>query len=254
MHDFTLESYRYLLNSFLLQGYDFPGLDGFIDGSSPKAIFLRHDIDRYTSRVEQFAKLENSLGIRSTFYFRPPHKPAHDQIIRSVVQYHHHLGYHYNDLAEHKGNVPAAIQSFSDTLEVLRTFAGVNSICMHGDVFSSINNLDLARELDFSALGLTGDPYLAIDHDQVLYLTDTGRCWNCSRYNKWDKVRSRLDYHPKSTANIIADVAAGRLPERLHLCVHPQHYHDHLLKWAAYWLRQSARNRVKALLIKPDHA
>ena len=171
-----------------------------------------------------------------------------------MVENHHHLGYHYNDLAEHKGNVPAAVQSFSERLAGLRRFADVKSVCMHGNVFSSVNNLDLVRELNLGELGLTGDPYLAIDHHQVLYLTDTGRCWNCSRYNKWDRVQSHLDYHPGSTANIIADVAAGRLPHRLHLCVHPQHYHDHLLNWTAYWVRQSTRNRIKSLLIKPDHA
>ena len=254
MPDFTLDSYRLLLKSFLEQGYDFPDLADFISGSSRKAVFLRHDIDRYTSRVEKFARLEHSLGIRSTYYFRTPRTPVHFRMIDAVVQNHHHLGYHYNDLAEHKGNVPAALLSFSHTLEALRTFAEVNSICMHGNVFSSVSNLDLVRELNFGESGLTGDPYLAIDHEQVLYLTDTGRCWNCSKYNKWDRVNSHLGYHPPSSAGIVADLAAGRLPGRMHLCVHPQHYHDQWLKWAAYWLRQSARNRVKALLIMPDHA
>jgi hypothetical protein len=254
MHDFTIASYQSLLTSFLGQGYEFPGLEDFIGSSTGKAVFLRHDIDRYTSRVATFAKLENSLGIRATWYFRPPHTPAHEEMIRTVVSNHHHLGYHYNDLAEHHGNVPVALECFSETLARLRTFADVKSVCMHGNVFSSVNNLDLARHIGFKELGLTGDPYLVIDHHRVLYLTDTGRCWNCSRYNKWDRVKSTLSYHPPSTAAMMADLAAGRLPDRLHLCVHPQHYYSNMLQWAAYYLRQSARNRVKTLFIKPDHA
>ena len=254
MRDFTLNSFQLLLKSFLNKGYEFHDLVNFTENSSGKKIFLRHDIDRYTNRIEKFAVLEKNLGIRSTFYFRTPHKPVHVKMIETVVKNHHDIGYHYNDLAEHKGNVRSAMQSFSDTLSVLRTMAEVKSICMHGNVRSSINNLDLIKEIDLTENGLTGDPYIMIDHHNVLYLTDTCRCWNCDKFSKWDRVQSGFNYHPLSTTAIIADMADSCLPDKLHLCIHPQHYHDSIVKWAAYYLERSVRNRIKTIFIMQEHA
>lgn len=254
MRDFTLGSYQLLLKSFQNAGYEFYDLAGFVANNSQKAIFLRHDIDLYTNRVEKFAKLENSMGVRSTFYFRAPYKPAHRKIIAAVAQNNRNIGYHYNDLAEHNGNKPLAIQSFLSTLSDLRIFAEVKSVCMHGNARSSINNIELIDGFDLGKLGLTGDPYKIIDHDKVLYISDTGRCWNCSRYSRWDIVRSKLNYHPFSIFDIVADLARGNLPDQLHICVHPQHYYDHRLKWAAYLLERFVKNRVKILYIDRRYA
>ncbi|MCX6279082.1 MAG: hypothetical protein NT004_13450 [Bacteroidetes bacterium] len=254
MRDFTLDSYQLLLKSFQNSGYEFYDLAGFVANSSQKAIFLRHDIDLYTNRVEKFAKLEKSMELQATYYFRTPYKPAHRKIIATVVQYNHNIGYHYNDLAEHRGNMPLAIQSFLNTLSDLRSFGEVKSICMHGNARSSINNLDLINGLDFGELGLTGDPYKIINHDKALYLSDSSRCWNCSKYSRWDRVRSQLKYHPHSTFNIIADLQRGDLPDQLHICIHPQHYHDHKLRWAAYLIERFAKNRVKTLYINRNYA
>jgi hypothetical protein len=217
--------------------------------NSKKSIFLRHDIDRYTNRIEKFSKLEKKLGIKSTFYFRPPKNPSHIKLIRTVSESEHDIGYHYNDLAEHKGNLSLAMESFSETLAGFRSSTEVKSICMHGNALSSINNLDLWKNADFMEFGLTGDPYIVIDYNQTLYLTDTGRCWNRSRFSKWDKVQSPFNYHPTSTASIITDIEKETLPPRLYICIHPEHYYDQFLKWTAYALKQAVKNEVKALVI-----
>ena len=254
MRDFTIESYQLLLTSFQNHGYEFHDLAGFLSNSSKKKIFLRHDVDRYTNRVEKFATLENRLGINSTYYFRTPKNPVHFTLIETVVKNRHDIGYHYNDLAEHNGNVRLAIQSFSNSLSVLRTFAEVKSICMHGNALSSIDNIGLLKSLDCRAFGLIGDPYLLFDHHKVLYLTDSCRCWNCSKYSKWDRVQSNFRYHPFSTADILADIGAMRLSDQLHLCIHPEHYYDNMLKWASYYMARSVTNRIKTLFIHPGDA
>lgn len=250
MLDFTIISYQTLLESLLNKDYKFLSLEDFICTNSKKKIFLRHDIDRYTDRIEKFAQLEHHLGIKSTFYFRPPKNPEHYKAIESVVKNGHDIGYHYNDLAENKGNFNLAKESFSKTLAGLRALGEVKSVCMHGNALSSINNLDLWNKTAFSEFGLTGDPYLFIDHNQTLYLTDTGRKWNRSRFSKWDKVNSSLHYHPSSTKNIITDIENDSLPSaQLHLCIHPQHYHSKLFKWTAYYFSQSLKNQIKAMMI-----
>ncbi len=251
MPDFTLNSYQTLLESFQNKEYTFFNLEDFIKQKSNKSIFLRHDVDRYTDRVEKFAKLEKTLGIKSTFYFRPPKKPEHHKIIESVIQNGHEIGYHYNDLAENKGNFSLAKESFSKTLAKLQALGAVKSVCMHGNALSSVNNLDLWKKAAFSEFGLSGDPYLMINHNLTLYLTDTGRTWNRSRFSKWDKVNSSLHYHPSSTKNIINDIKKDTLPAtQIHLCIHPQHYHDNPLKWTAYCLSQSLKNQIKAMMIR----
>jgi len=250
IRDFTLSSFRSLVESLLSRGFVFLDLESFIASDDRKKVFLRHDVDQYTGRVEKFAALEKSLGIRSTFYFRPPKTRKHRQIIAKTVQYGQDIGYHYNDLAENNGNEERAKRSFSRHLTGLRSMGEVKSVCMHGNAFSSVNNLDLWKNTGFGELGLTGDPYLVIDHNHTLYLTDTGRCWNCARFSKWDKVTSPISYHPVSVSSIISDIESDALPSSgLHLCIHPQHYHDHPLKWTAYYFSQYFKNQVKARLI-----
>jgi len=249
--DFTVTSYQTLLEAFIKKEYIFLGLVDFITQKSNKSIFLRHDVDHYTDRIEKFAKLEKTLGIKSTFYFRPPKTPQHHKTIETIIKNGHDIGYHYNDLAENKGNFSLAKESFLKTLGGFRSLGEVKSVCMHGNVFSSINNLDFWKTARFMDFGLTGDPYLLIDHQKTLYLTDTGRTWNRPRFSKWDKVNSPLSYHPASIGNIISDIENDSLPTtQLHLCIHPQHYHSNFVKWTGYYLSQSLKNQIKALLIR----
>jgi len=250
IRDFTLSSFRSLVESLLSQGFVFLDLESFIGSDDRKKVFLRHDVDRYTMQVARFAELEQELGICSTYYFRMPQSYQHREIIKAVSVHACRVGYHYEDLSASRGNLPLAISSFEKNLSYLRTLAPVNSICMHGNALSTVNNLGLWKAHDFRKYRLHGDPYLSIDHHKVLYLTDTGRRWNGKGISRWDKVKNAHDYHPKSTSGIIEDIKNDRLPPAIHFCIHPEHYFDDPYAWMGYKYFQLLKNTAKKVVMK----
>ena len=89
-----------------------------------------------------------------------------------------------------------AIESFSENLEMLRKIVTVKTICMHGSPMSRWDSRLLWKYYDYRDFGIIGEPYFDIDFDQVLYLTDTGRCWNGESVSIRDKASG---HHRKAT-------------------------------------------------------
>jgi len=87
--------------------------------------------------------------------------------------------------------IDGAYVEFCKNLEYFRTFYPVKTICMHGSPLSKYDNRDIWNKYDYKKLGLIGEPYFDIDFSKVLYLTDTGRCWDGDKVSVRDKVRIR---------------------------------------------------------------
>ena len=68
--DFSYSSYRLLLQTLLTHGYE-PRLIGETTTENEKVLYLRHDVDVDYLGVLPMAKIEHSLGIKSTWYFLP---------------------------------------------------------------------------------------------------------------------------------------------------------------------------------------
>lgn len=66
---FTEIGYRNLIEAFGRSGYSFELFDG--DYSDEKKVYLRHDIDFSVECAHDVALIDQSLGIRSTFFFLP---------------------------------------------------------------------------------------------------------------------------------------------------------------------------------------
>ncbi len=75
-------------------------------------------------------------------------------------------------------------------LERLRKLYPVKTICMHGSPLSKYDNRKLWEKHDYKDYGIIGEPYFDVDFSRVLYLTDTGRCWDGFDYSVRDKVIS----------------------------------------------------------------
>ena len=72
MKDFTLKAYKEYLLCLKSQSVSFLTFEEFIQMESKPEDFclIRHDVDRMPNRALKMAKLEKSIGIRSTYYFR----------------------------------------------------------------------------------------------------------------------------------------------------------------------------------------
>jgi len=229
--DFTQSVYKGLLQVIQTSGYSFQTVKEHIDSTSAKVMILRHDVDSWPSNALQMAKIEHGLGIQATYYFRMSPLSYNEKIIRQIAELGHEIGYHYEDVTTHHGNLNKALHSFRVNLEKLRKLYPVRTIAMHGKPLSRYHNLDLWKENDFHQFGLIGEPYLSIDFDKMLYLTDTGNCWDGNRYSIRDEVKSSFSFPIHSTQDLIDHIRQNKLPDQIMLNIHPARWNDNLIKW-----------------------
>jgi len=248
--DFTLNTYKALLETLLMQGFEFQPFAAFMQTPAPRAIILRHDVDRLPGNALKTAQLEHDIGIPASYYFRAVPESWDEAIIQKIAGLGHEIGYHYENLSACKGDPGRAWEDFQANLTRLRNLAPVTTICMHGSPLSRINNLDLWRTHDYKALGIIGEPYLDVDFTKVFYLTDTGRRWNHVGASIRDRVDSGFNIQVKSTEHLIELAREGRLPERIMINTHPQRWEDPGVLWVKELVWQNVKNLVKWGLVK----
>lgn len=207
-----------LLDSLKKADYSFQTVQQYIKASLPKAVILRHDIDRLPLNSLQIAKIQADTGIKGSYYFRIVPESFNESIIKEIASLGHEIGYHYEDVSlivqrqktkgkrqkgEGSGHTPhdsrlmeeelakIAIESFSQNLEKLRKIVPINTICMHGSPMSRWDNRLVWKYYDYHDFGIVGEPYFDINFDDVFYLTDTGRRWNGDSFNVRDKMTGK---------------------------------------------------------------
>ncbi len=194
------------------------------------------------------AQVENKYGIRGTYYFRTKTSVFRTDIIQKISQLGHEIGYHYETLAECRGNYKDAMALFIKELNMFREICRVTSISMHGRPLSKYDNRDLWQKYDFLDHELYGECYLSIDYNHVLYLSDTGRTWHPTRYNVRDKVSGQTLPELETTDELIQFIGAG-MNKPLCLLTHPNRWTDSPLIWGKEWLLDQCVNRIKEVLI-----
>jgi hypothetical protein len=248
MNDFTTKSLEKLLTTLKSEGYLFNTISEYFDSTNfaSRVILLRHDVeDRYENAL-RFARLEHSLGLKGTYYFRFIEDSFNASMISSIAGMGHEVGYHYDDLSACKGNYEEAIKRFEYHVKLLATIAPVKTICMEGNPLSKFDNRDLWKKYNYRDFGITTEPYFDIDFNEVAYFTDTGRRWNGSRFSLRDKVNSRYHFNFKTTFDIIENI--GQLPAKAMFTFHPQRWNDNLSDWTKELVLQNLKNQVKFFL------
>lgn len=249
MKDFTLAKYCQFLNALSESGYSFLTVRGFSVGSSQRTVVVRHDVDLRPKMALAMAKMENSLAIPTTYYFRARSGCFPDIIIKEIVRLGHEIGYHYEDLGDAQGDSEKAIASFKRNLINLRKLAEVKTICMHGSPLGKIDNRKLWASYDYRNFGIICEPYFDIDYSNVFYITDTGRKWNNEKTNIRDKVNSGSSIRIRNTNNLISLIKSGQMPEKMLINVHPQRWNNKFFPWLKEFICQNMKNKVKYFLV-----
>jgi hypothetical protein len=259
--DFTIKKFSELLNGFINNGYTFQSLEDFINRPAEKVVILRHDVDKAPLLSLQTAKLENSKGIKGSYYFRSVSQSNDPAIIKKIAALGHEIGYHYEDVArcavrgmryEEEAIVKLAIESFRENLDQLRKIVPIKTICMHGSPMSRWDSRILWKYYNYHDFGIIGEPYFDIDFDKVLYLTDTGRKWNGDKSSVRDKVVQEkflaLKQRLRTTDNILAALSAKEMPSQIMMTVHPQRWSESLFSWLWQYGTQTLKNIIKRLI------
>lgn len=245
--DFTLKAYKQLLLTIKASGYSFQSVHDFFANPLERTVVLRHDSDIWPINDLRMATVENSLGIISTYYFRIP-ATFNISIIKKIRDLGHEIGYHYEDLATYNGNYDLAIKSFENNLEKIRELYNVKTVSMHGRPLSKWDSRELWQKFKLSDFGIIAEPYLDIDYNKVLYLTDNGSRWNGNRSNIRDKVKSNFNYKIKTTFDLMNCFQNNVLPDQIILNVHPARWNNNLVLWTYRYFLQKFKNVTKLLL------
>jgi hypothetical protein len=67
---FSLAQYRRILQQALAAGFSFQTFSQYLTAPARKVILLRHDVDLSLEYAMEMARLENELGVKSTYFVR----------------------------------------------------------------------------------------------------------------------------------------------------------------------------------------
>lgn len=242
--DFTLFKYKQLCKTIIESNYSLFTVRDYIQKPFvSSSIILRHDVDRKIDQALDMASLEQSLGIKATYYFRMRPKVFNPDIIKKIENMGHEIGYHYEVLDKTNGNIELAVRMFKEELNVFREIADVKTACMHGNPYTKWLNRDIWQKYDFRDFGIIGEPYLSIDFNSVLYLSDTGRSWKNS-FNLKDTVSSPFREVINSTDEIIKLIVIKKYPA---ICIstHPNRWNNSPKDWLFELVWQNVKNMGK---------
>jgi len=264
--DFTIKKYKELLSVLKDAAYTFQTFAEFLEDPADRVIVLRHDVDAKKYNSLRFARIQASMEIRGSYFFRMVSQSFDREVIREITARGHEIGYHYETMDTAGGDIEKAFELFSKNLKKLRKLVSVKTICMHGSPLSKYDNRSLWDHYDYRELGIIGEPYFDIDFAKVLYLTDTGRRWDGDKVSVRDKVGSRelgvgsstQNSSPhraprtayRSTNEIINAAVSNSLPDQIMLTFHPQRWTNKPLPWIKELIWQNMKNVVKRMIIK----
>jgi len=257
--DFTIKSYRSLIESLQISGYTFLPFRDYITTTNKelrttdRIIILRHDVDDLKLNSLRFAKIQNELGIKGTYYFRIIPESFDESVIKQIADLGHEIGYHYEeiDIISSRFRVQSSEEElideawilYKENLEKIRKVADVRTICAHGSPLSRFNNNLIWKKYSYKEFGIIGDPDITTDWNEVAYLTDTGRRWNGDSVSVRDKVKSKQNFNFKSTFDIVNNV--DKLPDKVMFTIHPERWNDNILMWTEELVTQNIKNVIK---------
>ncbi|MBK8458560.1 MAG: hypothetical protein IPL47_16740 [Phyllobacteriaceae bacterium] len=247
--DFTLEKYEKILRAGLDAGYrSFPVSD-WHDLKEPerRGIMVRHDVDRRPENALAMARLENGLGVRSTYYFRILPCAFHPDIITEIGRLGHEIGYHYEDWHLAKADRQKAIALFADHLARIRTLAPVRSIAMHGSPLARENNMTIWEHFAFADHGVN-DAILSFDYRGYVFFTDSGRTFGVSGANLRDYLGDAEVIESVRSSDDLAAWLSRRPREQIQINVHPERWNPPGMSWFRQWGTDMAANAAKRAL------
>jgi len=179
--DFSLKHYGECLTLAKQKGYKFLTFNEYDQKEKyNKVIFMRHDVDLQIDVALKMAKIENKMGIKSTFFIRlhGNYNLFHVSTYRKFVEIKnmgHEIGLHFEpDFSSiTKRNIIKDIKFSIKTLEHLFS-CKINSICPHEPVRTGNLKID---DKAFKELGVKYHAYHDMFTKDMKYISDSSCRW-----------------------------------------------------------------------------
>ncbi|MEX0596956.1 MAG: hypothetical protein WD512_10700 [Candidatus Paceibacterota bacterium] len=172
-----------------------------LDGGLDDIVFVKHDVECDIDRALDVATIENSNGIRSTYYFQFDVFESNVDKVRKIADLGHEIAYHYDVLDAAKGDVDLAIKTFIGHINVFNRHGyDVKTVCPHGnplmerrgwdsnkDFFRSKNVRDQVG--NFLDVVVDWNEYFTFGS---IYVSDAGYKWKIiSNISENDRINSK---------------------------------------------------------------
>lgn len=253
MRDFTHNIYKRLLETLQDKDFQFLTVEEYFtnryDPSKP-FIMMRHDVDRRPNSSLEMAKIESSMGVKATYYFRTISQTLKPNIIKEIANLGHEIAYHYESLAQMDGNYEKALEDFENNLFILNRLYPIKNIAMHGRPTSKWDSRLLWEKYDYKKYGILSEPYFDIDFKEILYITDASRAWNNGDINLRDRVDTSFNFSFNHTEDIINQLNEKQLPQKIMINIHPEHWAGSSSEWYRILIIRKVKNFVKKIVIK----
>jgi hypothetical protein len=251
MRDFTLAAYEDYIQAIKSSYKNILTFSKyFCTEPKPESFCLiRHDVDRKPGNALRIAELENRIGVRSTYYFRAsPHTFKPDTIVK-IAGLQHEIGYHYESLAETRGDMLEALKDFENNLKKFREIVPVRTVSMHGRPLSPYDSRDMWRNVNnhnrlIEKYGILGEVYLDIDYTDIAYISDTGRNWTSGRFNRRDKVASSIEVDFKNGESLLEYLNSSPASKMV-FQIHPERWENNVIRWVIQYFSDAAVNIAK---------
>ena len=191
MTNFTLSHYADTINEYLDNEYKFTLMDRHLS-KNEKQIILSHDVDMDPTLVSKMSKVEDFLGVKSTYFFRTRSRKynffSHENIclMHDLVNRGHDIGIHYEP------PFPQSELKESVILDIEKLFVFAKEST--GLEITFFNVHEPARTgLDISAvLPEKNRCYNSSFFKNFKYLSDSSARWRegcfCEHVEKWNKL------------------------------------------------------------------
>jgi hypothetical protein len=251
MYEFTLKAYSDLIKFLLSKDYTFVRINDFLGGREgvEKIILLKHDVDKKPINALNMAKLENKLGITSTYHFRIKKSVYHVDIIKQIEALGHEIGYHYEELSVSGGDYKKAIAQFENNLNTIKKDFLISTISMHGSPLSKFNNKDIWNVYNIEKYNLKSVSTSIQHFSDFYYVTDTGRCFNKKKYNVRDYNNVNLNKLNINKISLFINEDFS-IPNRILFNFHPQRWTDNTIEWVTEYFIQKVKNQIKRIFKK----
>ena len=185
MNKFSFKYYKKMLKKAISSGFVISSFEKF-DNKKKKTIILRHDIDYSLKGITEFAKIENDLGVTSTYFFRV-HSPNYNpfsqdcyNVFNYLKKLNHEIGLHFDSSYFSKIFKLDPISVFKKERIVLETIIGrkIKSISEHYDLYCNIFNIEkLENQIDVKKLKVKNYAYDKKFIHDMKYISDSNGNW-----------------------------------------------------------------------------
>lgn len=177
----NLKEYALILDTAINSGYHFVTLGELNAGSTCSDrpfMILRHDIDTHPEGALRFAEIEESRGIRATYFFRI--STWHPQLQNLLNRRGHEVGYHFEELSAY-----AVKNHLKDKQRVLQQLPQIKA-----DFISNLSQLRLSVDFEIKAFAAHGDfTYRTLDLGNRLFMKDDTLRKDCGiAYEAYDEA------------------------------------------------------------------